>query len=100
GQNRRAAWISQGLEDALKMAREPAENSLPLEAPETLSSRHSAADRATAPDRSIRRQRLAPIQPPPSHRFAAGPSLPRMQGRAFQTPANSLPRKRGRVGVG
>src|SRR6266581_3420036 len=63
------------------MARGAAENSLPLQAPETLSSRRSAADRATAPDRSIRRQRLAHIQPPPSHRFAAGPSLPRKRGR-------------------
>ncbi len=47
-----------------------------------------------------RQLRSPAAQAPPSHGFAAGPSLPRSQGRVFHAPTRSLPRMRGRVGVG
>ena len=60
-----------------------------------------AADRAVEDDRkggdAVRMRRLGP---PPSHGFAAGPSLPRKQGRVVRRNSGSLPRRRGRVGVG
>jgi excinuclease ABC subunit C len=53
--------------------------------------------------RNLRPADLAESEPPPPHASGMGPSLSRSRGRVFSASApvaNSLPRERGRVGVG